>query len=55
MMRTFNMGAGMALVVAPEAVEQTLAHLADENCHAYRMGEIVEGEKKVEFNGALAW
>ena len=55
MMRTFNMGAGMALVVAPEAGEQTLAHLADENCHAYRMGEIVEGEKKVEFNGALAW
>ncbi|MBT7549043.1 MAG: phosphoribosylformylglycinamidine cyclo-ligase, partial [Gemmatimonadetes bacterium] len=55
MMRTFNMGAGMALVVAPEAVEQMLAHLADKNCHAYRMGEIVEGEKKVEFSGALSW
>ena len=55
MMRTFNMGAGMALVVAPEAVDQTLAHLADKDCRAYRMGEIVRGEKKVEFSGALAW
>lgn len=55
MMRTFNMGAGMALVVAPEAVDQTLAHLAEKDCHAYRMGAIVKGEKKVKFSGALAW
>lgn len=55
MMRTFNMGAGMALVVAPEAVAETLAHLEAKDCHAYSIGEIIPGEKKVEFQGALAW
>jgi phosphoribosylformylglycinamidine cyclo-ligase len=55
MMRTFNMGAGMALVVAPEAVEETIAQLAAKNCRAYRLGEIVSGEQKVELQGALAW
>ena len=55
MMRTFNMGAGMALVVAPEAVAETLAHLEAKDCRAYRIGEIIPGKKKVEFQGALAW
>ena len=55
MMRTFNMGAGMALVVAPEAVDEIAAHLAARDCRAYRMGAIVPGPQKVEFEGALAW
>ena len=55
MMRTFNMGAGMALVVAPEAVDEIAAHLAARDCRAYRMGAIVPGQQKVEFEGALAW
>ena len=55
MMRTFNMGAGMALVIAPEAVEEIIAQLAAKDCRAYRLGEIVPGEQEVEFQGALAW
>ena len=55
MMRTYNMGAGMALVVAPEAVDEIAAHLAARDCRAYRMGAIVPGQQKVEFEGALAW
>ena len=55
MMRTFNMGAGMALVVAPEAVDEIVAYLAAKDCRAYRMGEIVPGQQKVEFESALAW
>ena len=54
-MRTFNMGAGMALVIAPEAVEEIIAQLATKDCRAYRLGEIVPGEQEVEFQGALAW
>ena len=40
---------------APEAVEETIAQLAAKNCRAYRLGEIVPGEQKVELQGALAW
>ena len=55
MLRTFNMGVGMALVVAPEAVEQVLDHVASQNCWAYRLGEIVAGEQEVTLQGSLAW
>ena len=55
MLRTFNMGVGMVLVVAPEAVEQVLTHLAAQDCRAYRLGEIVAGEQEVVLQGALAW
>ena len=55
MMRTFNMGAGMVLVVAPESANQILDHLANHNAHAYSLGEIVAGQKEVEFQGELTW
>mgnify|MGYP000905561886 CR=1 FL=1 len=55
MLRTFNMGAGMALVVAPEAMDEIVAHLAAKDCRAYWIGEIVPGKKKVEFEGTLTW
>ena len=55
MLRTFNMGVGMALVVAPEAVEQVLAHLETQDCRAYRLGEVVSGVQEVALQGELAW
>ena len=55
MMRTFNMGAGMVLVVAPESANQILDHLANHNAQAYSLGEIVAGQKEVEFQGELTW
>ena len=44
MFRTFNMGVGMVLVVNPKNVDSVLA-----NTDGYVIGEIAEGEKKVEF------
>lgn len=53
MVRTFNMGVGLALVVAADSAEQTIQHLAAHDCRAYPIGEIVAGEKKVHYSGAL--
>jgi len=55
MLRTFNLGVGMTLVIAPEAVERAIAHLAAEGYEAYCIGEIVRGCRRVAFRGALRW
>jgi phosphoribosylformylglycinamidine cyclo-ligase len=46
--RTFNMGVGYVLVVAPEHVDPVLASLGDAGERAFRIGEIVAGERRVE-------
>lgn len=43
MMRTFNMGVGMVLVVSREAARRILED-ANEANKAYRIGEVVRGE-----------
>ncbi|MFR1052715.1 MAG: AIR synthase-related protein, partial [Lachnospirales bacterium] len=48
MFNTFNMGAGMALVVPAADADRALALLRAEGEDAYPMGEIVAGEKGVE-------
>jgi phosphoribosylformylglycinamidine cyclo-ligase len=53
MVRTFNMGVGLALVVAADSAEQTIQHLAAHDCHAYPIGAIIAGEKKVHYSGQL--
>ena len=53
MVRTFNMGVGLTLVVAADSAEQTIQHLAAHDCHAYPIGAIVAGEKKVHYSGQL--
>jgi phosphoribosylformylglycinamidine cyclo-ligase len=55
MLRTFNMGVGMALVVAPTAVDAIRTHLADRNCDSYVIGKITSGKKKVRYAGELNW
>ncbi len=49
MFRTFNMGIGMIAVVAPQDEEAVVGHfgLSGERC--YRIGEIVEGNRTVEY------
>ncbi len=47
MYNTFNMGIGMALIVSAEDVEKTLQILKDEGETAYKIGEVVEGNKEI--------
>ena len=54
MMRTFNMGVGLALVVADEHRDSVINHLKQHDCHAYPIGTIIEGSKQVQFSGSLA-
>ncbi|MFE5318949.1 phosphoribosylformylglycinamidine cyclo-ligase [Paenibacillus sp. NPDC056579] len=55
MLRTFNMGAGLLLVVDPSAVETTVEHLAKHGLSSYVIGEIAEGNRQVVFQGQLQW
>lgn len=43
MMRTFNMGIGMVLVVSPEAADRILGEI-EKTGIAYRIGEVVNGD-----------
>ena len=59
MLRTFNLGAGLLVVAAPEAVEEIAAHLTARGYENRVIGAIVpatgaEGGR-VAFTGALAW
>jgi len=48
--RTFNMGVGMVLIVPPKRLEKVLAHLRDADCPSFPMGNIVKGERGVEYD-----
>jgi phosphoribosylaminoimidazole (AIR) synthetase len=45
MHHVFNMGLGMLIIVSPEQAELVKITLGDD---VYQVGEMVEGEKKVE-------
>ena len=47
MYNTFNMGIGMAMIVAKEDVEKTLGILKNEGETAYEIGEVIEGSKAI--------
>jgi len=49
MRRVFNLGIGMVLVVAPEARDEVLAHLARAGSPGIVIGEVVEDESGVEY------
>lgn len=55
MLHTFNLGVGMTLVAAPEAVDTVVRHLADQGHTSYPIGRIIEGDRKVAYEGQLAW
>ena len=48
MYNTFNMGVGMSVVVSPEDADKAIAILKENGIDAYRIGEIVASEDKVE-------
>jgi phosphoribosylformylglycinamidine cyclo-ligase len=55
MLRTFNMGVGIAAVVKSGFVADAIAHLKKVGIDAYEIGSIVSGNKTVEFVGTLKW
>ena len=53
MIRTFNMGVGLTLVVNKSSVTQVIEHLESQGHNAYRIGEIIEGEKEIILHDQL--
>ena len=51
MYRTFNMGIGMVLVVAPEEEEAVLEHLEKAGEACCRLGRVTEGAHIVSMKG----
>ena len=50
MWRTFNLGVGMVLVVAPSELAKVLEALRHRGCPGFPMGNLVEGERGVEYD-----
>jgi phosphoribosylformylglycinamidine cyclo-ligase len=50
MWRTFNLGVGMVLIVPPKRLKNVLAALRDADCPGFPMGNIVKGERGVEYD-----
>jgi phosphoribosylformylglycinamidine cyclo-ligase len=55
MLRTFNMGVGMAVVLRESFAEEAIAHFKQLGVTAYRIGAVVKGAKQVELTGELQW
>ncbi|MDQ7006165.1 MAG: phosphoribosylformylglycinamidine cyclo-ligase [Acidobacteriota bacterium] len=53
MLRTFNLGVGMVLVVAAEEAEAAIAHCREQGETCWQLGEIVEGDRQVVYAGGL--
>jgi phosphoribosylformylglycinamidine cyclo-ligase len=54
MLRTFNCGTGMVVVVAAEAAETAASVLTREGCTVFTLGRIATGSEPVIFSGRLA-
>jgi phosphoribosylformylglycinamidine cyclo-ligase len=55
MLRTFNMGVGLALIASPSAIPAMQKHLNALGYDSSVCGEIVSGHGNVVFQGALEW
>ena len=55
LLRTFNLGVGLTMVVAADAAPAVQAHLIAQGRDCYAIGEVVKGEQKVSFHGKLRW
>lgn len=55
MLRTFNMGVGLCLVVAPCAVVAIREHLLDRGSPCYAIGCIAAGDQPVRVRGRVCW
>jgi len=55
MVRVFNLGLGMILVVAPDSAEGALAALSGAGVPAVSVGSVVAGERGVDLVGPALW
>ena len=55
MLRTFNMGVGMTVVMKENFAEKIKKHLKKFNVDAYEIGKITKGNKEVNLKGKLKW
>ena len=55
MLRTYNLGVGMALVTKRENVEYITKTIEEKNIGCKEIGKIVKGNKKVQIKGTLNW
>lgn len=53
MLRTFNMGVGIAAVIKHNFVSEAIMRITKFNIDAYEIGVIKQGSKKIQFTGAL--
>ncbi len=55
MLRTYNMGVGLAMVIPEEKVNQVKNHIQNKGINCYEIGKIVKGNKKVITYNNLNW
>ncbi len=56
MMKTFNLGVGMTIVVDPKTVKEVITHLERHDLASYEIGKIVkDGSQRVKVEGNLKW
>lgn len=55
MLKTFNMGVGLAIVCTPDFVDDAVTHLAKHACVCYPIGTIEKGTGRVKYQGELVW
>ncbi len=55
MLRTYNLGVGLAVVCAESALDSVLSHITGHGIGAYVIGRTVEGSRKVQATGSLRW
>ncbi len=55
MLHIFNMGVGMTIVTDDKAAGTVQEHLSDNGCDSYPIGHITKGERKVVYQGMVAW
>ena len=55
MVRTFNLGVGMALVTSSECVNEIIEHIENKGINCNVIGNIIKGEGKVICEGWIPW
>lgn len=55
MLRTFNLGVGMALVTSEDNKEAIMEHLVQGGLECYEIGKIVRGSGEVLCEGSICW